>query len=96
MPQIQGPEWGRGLFLRRTGGRAGVGQGAGLLLLLRRAVGLQGRHGDRRVLALGGAALAAELLAFDFPEVVAVVKPGKQRKYDKFQRFTSLKIVRLP
>lgn len=56
-------------------GRAGVGQRAGLLLVLGRR-----RHGDRRVLTLGGAAFAAEQLALDFPEVVAVVKPGEHQK----------------
>lgn len=56
-------------------GRAGVRQRAGLLLVLGRR-----RHGDRRVLTLGGAAFAAEQLALDFPEVVAVVKPGEHQK----------------
>ena len=71
----------RRVFLGRTGGtvgRAGVRRRTGLLLLLRRAVGLQRRHGCRRVLALGRAAFAAEQLAFDFPEVVAVVESERR------------------
>jgi len=56
-------------------GRAGgpVGR-AGLLPGLRRAV----RHRRRRVLALGRAAVAAEQLALDFPEVVAVIKSERE------------------
>lgn len=78
-------------FLRRTGGtveRAGVRWRAGLLLVLWRAVRLQRRHGCRRVLALGRATFAAEQLAFDFPEVVAVVKSerGSQKKKKSFNR----------
>lgn len=63
--------------LGRTGGtvgRAGVRWSAGLLLVLRGAIRLQRRHGRWRVFALGRAAFAAEQLAFDFPEVVAIVK----------------------
>lgn len=63
--------------LRGAGGtvrRAGVGRRAGLLLVLGRAVRLQGRQCRRGVPALGRAAFAAEQLAFDFPEVVAIVK----------------------
>ncbi len=68
-------------ILGRTGGtvgRAGVGWRAGLLLVLRCAVRLQRRHRRWRVLALGRAAFAAEQLAFDFPEVVAVVKSERE------------------
>lgn len=68
------PPW---VVLGGPAGGTGVGQHAGLLLVLGRAVGLQRRHGSRGVLAPGGAAFAAEQLALDFPEVVAVVKPGE-------------------
>lgn len=71
---------------RRTVGRAGVGRRTGLLLALRRAVGLQRRHGRRRVLALGRAALAAEQLAFDFPEVVSVIKSESERERGGWER----------
>lgn len=68
------------IVLGRTGGtvgRTGVRRRTGLLLVLWCAVGLQGRHGRRRVLALGGATFTVELLAFDFPEVVTIVKSEK-------------------
>lgn len=58
----------------RTVGRAGVRWCAGLLLVLRCAVRLQRRRGCWRILAFRRTTFAAEQLAFDFPEVVTVIK----------------------
>lgn len=72
---------GQGGLSGGAGGGAGVGRGAGLLLLLlRRAVGLQRRHGGRGVSAPGGVALAAQLLPLHLPEVVAVVEAAQGRR----------------
>lgn len=72
---------GRGLVLAGAAGRAGVRRGAGLLLVLGGAVSLQGRHGGRGELTLGGAAFTGEQLAFDLPEVIAIVKSdGEDRE----------------
>lgn len=78
--------------LGRTGwtvGRAGVRWRAGLLLVLRGAVRLQRCHGHWRVFAFGRAAFTAEQFAFNFPEVVAIVKPkeGRMRKQMLFNQF---------
>lgn len=56
-------------------GGAGVRRRTGLLLILRGAVRLQRRHRCGRVSTFRGATFAVEQLAFDFPEVLAVVKP---------------------
>lgn len=65
----RGSEWVRG-------GRAGVGQA--VLLGLLGGAGLPLRQGRAGVLALGGAALAAEQLALDAPETLPVVEPGER------------------
>lgn len=72
--------WG-GFLWRTCGtvGRAGVRWRAGLLLVLWRAVRLQQCHGWWRVLTFWRTAFTAEQLAFDFPEVVAVVKSKRER-----------------
>ena len=58
-------------------GRAGVRQGAGLLPVARRAVGLQQGQDRRGVPALWRAAFTAELLPLYLPEELAVVEPEK-------------------
>lgn len=78
-----------GLVLGGAAGRAGVRRGAGLLLVLGGAVGLQGRHGWRGELTLGGAAFTAEQLAFDLPEVIAIVKSeGEDTDEEVSQMYT--------
>lgn len=69
--------FGVGRSLGRTGGPvrgAGVRWCTRQLLVLWGAVCLQRRHGCWWVFAFGRATFAAEGLAFDFPEVVTVVK----------------------